>query len=389
MARGGTSNSSKDASVNAADNAAEEMDPRQRKRIQNRLAQRTYRKLKKRMEALEHWRDVAVAAANGSPLDPLNMNGINEQLSSLTGKSTPACDPSHSDPSHTRIQQPPLATVDAYPSPVDGRQTIPLPSSHSDQPKLPWTPLSDSALSLKEYVEESNYTEGEDYTSYVWEAVRGTPMEDNSAMALRFQQSNSVVPTSLLEPASDELSPPQPSSPPSPLPTTPHNGKTALHLAAELGQQASVRLLLDRRADITAQDALGRTALHLAVENRQEAVVQALLWGVGNAHPTHNGCHPTNNGLTITTNVNHTTNNGNHITNSVIDVQDNDGQTALHITVRTGQGNMVEALLRAGADLEIKDRAGRTALHLAVVMGEEVLVRLLLDGKADAGAKVG
>ena len=152
------------------------------------------------MEALEHWRDAAAAAAGGSPLDPMNMTGINDQLLSLTEKSTLV-----TDPGYNGTQQHPLGTSDTCPSPVNERQVIPLPSSHSDQPKLPWTPLSDSALSLKECVEENSYTDGEDYTSYVWEAVRGTPMEDDDTMALHFQQSNSVIPTSMLEPGINEV----------------------------------------------------------------------------------------------------------------------------------------------------------------------------------------
>jgi len=152
------------------------------------------------MDALEHWRDVAAAAANGSPLDPVNMTNIKESFIGLTEELEPA-----SVPSHTRIQQPLLTTVDTYSSPVDGTQYVPLPPSHSDQPKLPWTPLSDSTLSPKEYMGESNYTEGEDYTSYVWKAGRGTPMEDSNAMALRFQQSSSILSTPMLEPATDEV----------------------------------------------------------------------------------------------------------------------------------------------------------------------------------------
>jgi len=110
----------------------------------------------------------------------------------------------------------------------------------------------------------------------------------------------------------------------------------------------------------------------------------------GNNHTASNGNRTSSHGNQTINDGNCTTSNGHHTTHNGLDVQDSDGQTALHIAVRTGQAPMMKALLRAGADLEVKERAGRTALHLAVVMGEEGLVRLLLlDGKADAGAKVG
>ena len=72
-----------------------------------------------------------------------------------------------------------------------------------------------------------------------------------------------------------------------------------------------------------------------------------------------------------------------------IDMQDNEGQTALHVAVQTGQGAIVKLLLLSKADLEVRDKGGRTALHLAVLMGEEGILELLLDGKADIGAKIG
>lgn len=53
----------------------ERMDPRQRKRIQNRAAQRTYReKLKKRIEDLEKWRDVALAMTSSKRQDTRESN---------------------------------------------------------------------------------------------------------------------------------------------------------------------------------------------------------------------------------------------------------------------------------------------------------------------------
>ncbi len=62
---------------------------------------------------------------------------------------------------------------------------------------MPWTPPSDSGLTTKESVEETNYTEGE------W-LVRGVQMED-SHTGLGFEQSNSLFPAVLFESANDEV----------------------------------------------------------------------------------------------------------------------------------------------------------------------------------------
>jgi ankyrin repeat protein len=54
-------------------------------------------------------------------------------------------------------------------------------------------------------------------------------------------------------------------------------GRTALHIATELGDEVLVRLLLGQGADTRVKDAHGRLALHYAVEKGQCEVVEMLL----------------------------------------------------------------------------------------------------------------
>lgn len=55
-----------------------------------------------------------------------------------------------------------------------------------------------------------------------------------------------------------------------------YHGRTALHRAAEGGQEAVVRFLLDRGADVNAKDDYGRAALGPATKGGHEAVVRLL-----------------------------------------------------------------------------------------------------------------
>jgi ankyrin repeat protein len=54
-------------------------------------------------------------------------------------------------------------------------------------------------------------------------------------------------------------------------------GKTALHVAAELGDEALVGLLLDKGASSQLQDYRGRLAVYYAVEKGHHEVVELLL----------------------------------------------------------------------------------------------------------------
>ena len=53
-------------------------------------------------------------------------------------------------------------------------------------------------------------------------------------------------------------------------------GKTALHWAAEKGQEGDVENLLSQGADVSAQDSFGETLLHYGTENDQPGIVSKL-----------------------------------------------------------------------------------------------------------------
>lgn len=59
-------------------------------------------------------------------------------------------------------------------------------------------------------------------------------------------------------------------------------------------------------------------------------------------------------------------------------------QTPLHLAVITKQEAVVEALLRAGADLSLLDRLGNSVLHLAAKEGHDKILGILLKHKRTA-----
>lgn len=67
---------------------------------------------------------------------------------------------------------------------------------------------------------------------------------------------------------------------------------------------------------------------------------------------------------------------------STINEPDTNGRTALHVAAQYGDEEMVETLLKNGADPEILDKDGLDALHSAVEHGHEEVAEMLLDALA-------
>jgi hypothetical protein len=144
-------------------------------------------------------------------------------------------------------------------------------------------------------------------------------------------------------------------------------GATPLMYIAELSfarKDASVdayaiaKVLIDKGADVNAQDVNGTTALSRAV-NEEDAVMISLLLKAG----------------------------------ARIDLLDKQGRTDLHSACMVKNHNpaIVTALLSAASadSIDRRDRNGRTALHMAITNGNVALVKTLLDAGADPEKRTG
>jgi len=67
---------------------------------------------------------------------------------------------------------------------------------------------------------------------------------------------------------------------------------------------------------------------------------------------------------------------------STINEQDTDGRTALHVAAQGDDEEMVETLMKHGADPKVVDNQGLDALYCAVEMGHEEIVEMLLDANS-------
>ncbi|KAJ5275259.1 hypothetical protein N7505_003804 [Penicillium chrysogenum] len=119
-------------------------------------------------------------------------------------------------------------------------------------------------------------------------------------------------------------------------------GRTALSLAAELGNWDAVRQVLEKGANPNSYDIDGRTAVFLAA-CQQDATVLTLLLPSG-----------------ISTFE-----------------RDRYGRTPLHAAANRGHSECVRALLDAGIDCEVKDNFGRTALSDALTRGRNDVANII------------
>ena len=134
------------------------------------------------------------------------------------------------------------------------------------------------------------------------------------------------------------------------------NKKTAMHTAASFGNVDQVRLLIKKNSNVGIPDIEGKTPLHRAAGSKDPQAVDCVQC-ILEAAP------------------------------SVINWQDYEGCTALHLAVAGGNEAVVSSLISLDScDVNALDNMFRTPLHWAAVFGYSTIVAMLLSSKADTSS---
>ncbi|XP_035881065.1 E3 ubiquitin-protein ligase MIB2 isoform X1 [Phyllostomus discolor] len=162
---------------------------------------------------------------------------------------------------------------------------------------------------------------------------------------------------------------------------TKNQGRTALQVAAYLGQVELVRLLLQARAGMDLPDEEGNTALHYAALGNQPEAARVLLTA---------GCRPNALNGARTTALHMAVQRGFLEVARVlcelgcdVNLPDAQGSTPLHCAISAGAaaGGIVELLTEApGVNLAATNSQGFTLLHHASLKGHTLAIRRILAG---------
>jgi ankyrin repeat protein len=142
-------------------------------------------------------------------------------------------------------------------------------------------------------------------------------------------------------------------------------------------------MLIERGANVNATNKLGESALWQAVSRRREAVVEVLLRAGADVNEAdNNGAAP----LVPAARAGFWSivmmlARSNRLAN--IDALIDDGKTALWLAVKSGSDEVVEALVKAGANVNIADKYGVVPLSVAA---NATIAKMLIEEGADVNA---
>jgi ankyrin repeat protein len=163
-------------------------------------------------------------------------------------------------------------------------------------------------------------------------------------------------------------------------------GQTPLLYAASRGQEAVVKLLLEKGAELETKDKYGQTPLSWAASRGREAVVKLLLEKSAELETKDNNSqtplswaawnwHEAVVKLLLEK-------------SAELETKDKYGQTPLSWAAsRRYNEAVVKLLLEKGAELETKDKYGQTPLSYAAKNGHKAVVKLLVEKGAELETK--
>lgn len=225
-------------------------------------------------------------------------------------------------------------------------------SSGTSSPQIPYTfdamlenDIIPNPLHLDTTFEglfSSGLTDTESRQRYFQQPVAFWAESNDGALARpqRLLSSEAATPPAVNTPSSASLSPPYRS----PINSYSPNGSSSASSTSSMGQ-----LFATQPSGICYQTSPTRIPLlHVAIRTRKKSMIRLLL----------------RRGV------------------STINEQDSDGRTALHVAAQSGDEEMVETLMKHGADPKTLDKHGLDALHCAVKQGHEEVVEILLDAIA-------
>ncbi|KAJ5527601.1 ankyrin repeat-containing domain protein [Penicillium frequentans] len=326
----------------------------ERRRLQNRVAQRKFRE-KKRREALNAFQNGSHQQSSGSPSALPSVSPINPavSLASLNAPLTKVPDAIPTEMPNTALEQGRMNTQ------IDLDTVDYLPRESNNEPfLLPITPSFRSEFGVPNLDPSTvvrTFSPQQCDTSFI--DIAGGHLDSWSS------DSRPVAPPFGL-PYNDTQHGPPLSHNDNSLPGLTISSKddgwiSSLHIAAQAGHEQIVQALLQHdTTDINKADSDGRTALiHAVVENNQSVVY--LLLGRG----------------------------------ARIGASDCDGRSALHWAVLYHRIEILEVLLKhreqheASFDIDTHDSTGWTPLHMAVHRAFEPGVVMLIQSGADINAK--